>query len=60
MIINEEEKSKSPWEKIKSRGVSGIISYVITEITFWAIFPFLLFLFPSDEQVNSQNNDSVS
>jgi hypothetical protein len=48
------------WSQIKSKGTSGIISYVITELAFWTLFPLLLYALPSGEEAASVTSDNVS
>lgn len=40
----------SMWSQIKSKGTSGVISYVITELAFWTLFPLLLYALPPGEE----------
>lgn len=48
------------WSQIKSKGTSGIISYVITELAFWTLFPLLLYVLPPGEEAASVTSDNVS
>ena len=47
-------KKSEDWKKIKSAGVSGIIAYVLTELSFWILFPACVYLY---ESINNQNID---
>jgi len=49
----------SMWSQIKSKGTSGIISYVITELAFWTLFPLLLYVLPPGEDAASVTSDNV-
>lgn len=51
----------SMWSQIKSKGTSGVISYVITELAFWTLFPLLLYaLPPGEEAAAAATPDNVS
>lgn len=51
----------SMWSQIKSKGTSGVISYVITELAFWTLFPLLLYaLPPGEEAAAAVTPDNVS
>ncbi len=52
-------KSKFKFADFKSKGVSGVIAYTLTEAGFWAIYPLLIFFYkisvgdPLDEDMTS-------
>lgn len=52
--MKEEEEQGSGWEKIKSAGKSGVIAYVLTELSFWTVFPLLVVLW---QKISHQSID---